>query len=51
MSVQPLTKQEVYEIICMLDETDEDSNKIANKMNCTRQQVAAVKAWKTMGKY
>ena len=35
----------------MLDEGYTDSREIAFELNITKMQVAAVKAWRTIGKY
>jgi len=46
----PLNEKQKTRILKMLDKT-QDSQKIADKVGVTRQQVAAIKAWKTMGKF
>lgn len=51
MSVKRLTKYQVGLVLDFLNDGAEDSIEIAKKLGITKMQVAAVKAWRTQGKY
>lgn len=51
MSARHLTKYQVGLILELLDDGIVNSERIGNKLGITKYQVAAVKAWRTMGKY
>jgi inorganic pyrophosphatase len=46
-----VSKEQVQGILRLLDRGETDSVIIAENLGLTRQQVAAVKAWRTMGIY
>lgn len=49
--VKRITQQERAEVLSFLDKGIIDAKKIAQVVGITKMQVAAVKAWRTMGKY